>query len=899
MPGLAAFWAKFADYGTRAGIRLNSPVSVGISARLLVSFTAVAVLAATANIIVQQSAEVTRITHFELGLTSPAALPRVKKAPDADPVAAAQRFDDAALRYQRAVMLRVSSDSPESRAEARDATERLAEFGGDAGTLLAIGAKSLRIADSRRALIAEYAARAGNMDSRIRSSLNGAWKIFGRVLARESLMQLQGNLDELRRSCIALSARGDDESIQSVIAGEAAFSATFNANLHSFERSEGARWVEQMQTDLQRLTELRAALVSADRDAHEGLDSLLRWRGASLRAPPDRAAALAKSAPRAPDVPLAAAPSAETVTTTREGADSAVRQTVAWITGGVLLIFFAISWLTVRSILAPVSRMLDATERVANGDVDVRVPRGGIKELDTLGVSFNHMAEQLATAKELARDYQQHLEEKVDQRTRQLQHLAEHDPLTGLPNRRQLFVLLNHALQRAEQHRRYVGILFVDIDNFKNLNDSLGHAFGDRVLTNVGRRLTDLAQSTGFAGRLGGDEFTVVCEDVVSEEAIEEAGRKLVDLFKQPLLIDGREVVVRASVGASLYPNHGSQALDLLSAADAALFRAKALGRGQLAMFTPELLETANRKFTIEQGLRSAIERGEFELVFQPEVSLDTLNVALVEALVRWRLPDGRQAPPGEFLAITEESGLIIEVGNWVMRKAIETVAHWHHGEWPEARIAINVSPRQLVDQRFAANVQSLLAEFRVPPHCIELELTESVLQTGPSTLETLRRLRAQDIGIALDDFGTGYSSLASLENLPFTRIKLDRSLIASIDTNARAAAITSALIELCHALQLDMTIEGVERVGQFCALAEHRSITLQGYLLSRPLPADAVLQTRNVIPALMQDLLLSVPAASLEALQCVHEQLPPSPRAGRDQRRTASRQSSRRGTNA
>ena len=567
------------------------------------------------------------------------------------------------------------------------------------------------------------------------------------------------------------------------------------------------------------------------------------------------------AATASPHAPHPAVPSGASLTT---GADIAARRTIAWLTGAVLLIFFLISWLTVRSILAPVGRMLEATRRVANGDIGVRVPRGGIKELDTLGVSFNHMAEQLATAKELARDYQQHLEEKVEQRTRQLQHLAEHDPLTGLPNRRQLFVLLNHALQRAEQHGRFVGIFFVDIDNFKNLNDSLGHAFGDRVLTQVGLRLTEMAQANGFAGRLGGDEFTVVCEDVASEEAIQEAGRRLVDMFEQPLMIDGREVVVRASVGASLYPHHGSQALDLLSAADAALFRAKALGRGQLALFAPELLQTANHKFTIEQGLRRAIERGEFELAFQPQVSLDKLDVSLVEALVRWRHPDGRQAPPGEFLAITEESGLIIEVGNWVLRKAIETVAHWHHGAWPQARVAINVSPRQLVDHRFTANVQALLAEFRVPPECIELELTESVLQTGPATLDTLRRLRSQNIAIALDDFGTGYSSLASLENLPFTRIKLDRSLIASIDTNPRGAAIAAALIALCHALRLEMTIEGVERIGQFSALARHRSISLQGYLISRPLTADGVLSARPAIRQLMQELLLSTSAAAL-----------------------------------
>jgi diguanylate cyclase (GGDEF)-like protein len=249
-----------------------------------------------------------------------------------------------------------------------------------------------------------------------------------------------------------------------------------------------------------------------------------------------------------------------------------------------------------------------------------------------------------------------------------LQYLAEHDSLTRLPNRRQLFVLLNHCLQRAAQTQRHVAVFFIDIDNFKNLNDSMGHAFGDRVLMGIAQRLKQACQDYGFASRLGGDEFTVVYEDAASPDAIGEAGRRLVAIFDEPLAIEDRELVVSISAGASIFPDHGSRAEDLLSAADAALFQAKALGRSQLAIFTPELLETATRKFTLEQGLRRAIERDEFELVFQPEVSLDTLQMVLVESLLRWRLPDGRQAHPGEFLAVTEESGLIVDVGNWVLR---------------------------------------------------------------------------------------------------------------------------------------------------------------------------------------------------------------------------------------
>ena len=208
-----------------------------------------------------------------------------------------------------------------------------------------------------------------------------------------------------------------------------------------------------------------------------------------------------------------------------------------------------------------------------------------------------------------------------------------------------------------------------------------------------------------------------------------------------------------------------------MRAADAALFRAKAMGRSQRSVFTPELLEDAAKRFNTEQGLRRAVERGELALVFQPEIHAETLEVGLVEALLRWRLPDGRLASPAEFLAVAEESGLIMEISDWVLRSAIEAAARWHHGEWPRARVAINVSARQVLDQGFHRRVQDLLVEHRVPARCIEIELTENVLQTGPATIAAVRQLRESGVGVALDDFGTGYSSLASLEHLPLTRV--------------------------------------------------------------------------------------------------------------------------------
>jgi len=507
----------------------------------------------------------------------------------------------------------------------------------------------------------------------------------------------------------------------------------------------------------------------------------------------------------------------------------------------------------------PIRRMLAATRRLAAGEVDTRVPRGGIRELDDLAVAFNQMAEQLASAQELALSYQQQLEAKVEERTRQLQELAAHDPLTRLPNRRQLFALLDTAIEQARQTQRYVGVFFLDIDNFKNINDSLGHAFGDAVLMAISQRLAEVSGPFGFAARLGGDEFTVIFPSASSVEDIRTAGEALVRAFQVPLVVHHRDLIVSVSVGASIYPDHERDGEALLRAADAALFHAKALGRSQLALFTPDLLQLASAKFRTEQGLRRAIERGEFELLFQPEISLERLDTTLVEALIRWRLPDGRFALPGEFLSVAEESGLILEVTDWVLRSAIEAAARWHYGAWPEARVAVNVSPRLLLDDRFVDLVLRLLEEFRLPARCVEIELTETVLQTGPATIETLRCLRSHGVAIALDDFGTGYSSLASLEKLPLSRIKLDQSLIASIDTSARSAAIARAIIGLCHGLGLEMTAEGIERPEQLPLLLGQRAMYLQGFLFSHPVSRDELLPVMRAMPQRLRALSLSL----------------------------------------
>ncbi len=533
---------------------------------------------------------------------------------------------------------------------------------------------------------------------------------------------------------------------------------------------------------------------------------------------------------------------------------------MAWFSASTLVLLLLICSAIALGIVLPVKRLMAVTHRLALGELHVRVARGGIKELDSLAVSFNQMAEQLAAAQATTEAHHQQLEARIAERTLQLKHLAEHDPLTELPNRRQLFAQLDSGLRQAATQGFHVGVFILDLDNFKNINDSAGHAYGDRVLQSVAQRLDEVVTGRGYSARLGGDEFTIVQETAPSSDEIRLFGEQLLQAFQRPLLVDGRELLMSVSLGASFYPQHGQSAEELLRAADAALFRAKQLGRNQLNVFSPELLAAAAARFSTEQALRHAIERGEFDLAFQPEVRIDTLEVALVEALLRWRLPDGRQASTPEFLAIAEDSGLILDISDWVLRSAIEAAAALYRGSWPNVCVAINVSARQLLDQQFVGRVEQLLRKHSLPAECIEIELTENVLQTGRATIDGLSALRAMGAGIALDDFGTGFSSLTSLEQLPLTRVKLDRSLITCIDSNTRALAIARSIIELGQRLGLKMTAEGIERPEQLCLLWEHEKLHLQGYLLSRPVSVAQLPSVIADLPMRMQSLLLSSP---------------------------------------
>jgi diguanylate cyclase (GGDEF)-like protein len=886
----------------------------GIGAHLGVAFAAVVALAVAANLLIEREISVVRTTRIvRVGqppismVAAPAGLrtqsasastaPPIEAASAKTLVASLERFVDAVRN--RAVIHNDDGDSELAKAarELEGATQTYAKASASGSPesrekilahladLRSAGDDLVRAADVRRAVLQDFWERFDALDARTKASLAGSWKIFGRVVARKTLVDLNSSLDEIRREFARLPAAGlyDQTMLSPVNASETALAASLQSNESALTRSQGEVWVKQSRTDVSQLRALQDRLVILDvrrRDTEAGLrkisQNLVAMVNAAAQAatasspavtapsrktevappPPQSAAELFSAA--AAHAPLVESGEQTTETTSRSDQKPTGLGLIFWISTAVVAILLWVSTRTVASVVEPVRRIRSATLKIAGGETGARVRRGGIRELDDLAISFNLMAEQLADAKATARNYQEQLEARVKLRTRELRHLAEHDPLTLLPNRRQLFTHLKAAVARAEASASYVGVFFVDLDNFKNINDSLGHAFGDRMLSAIAARLLATTSTAGFAARLGGDEFTVVYDGVKDVEAVDSFGQDLVRAFQAPIVVDGRHLMISISVGASMYPDHGGDAEALLRAADAALFRAKALGRSQLVVFSPALLEAASAKFTTEQGLRYALERDEFELVFQPEIDAAALNTRLVEALLRWRLPDGRCALPGEFLAIAEESGLILEINDWVLRTSIETAAQWHHGPWPEARVAINLSSRQLLDTRFVDRFTGLLGEHQLPARCIEIELTENVLQTGATTIEVLRQLRSHGVSIALDDFGIGYSSLASLEQLPLTRVKLDRALIASLHTSPRSAAIARALVGLCHDIGLEVTAEGIECREQLALLADLSPIYLQGFLLARPVPADQVLSLISRLPDHLASLLLT-----------------------------------------
>lgn len=669
-------------------------------------------------------------------------------------------------------------------------------------------------ASQRADWLEERYAALDRVQQRINSAGGAGLAINGnQVVANRSLAELASAIN---------AVRGNFAPAPVIAQREHEFRVALEAHNAELQRSPGRNWLDLEKQDFAQAVKLRLAIEKFDatndtarRQFLEESAALTAGAQQYLQEPARRG--LMEAAARA--------------ATSAVGAEHTLTVTGIAVLGVVLVV----SVLLVVSISVPVRRLTAATKLQAAGNRGARAPRGGSAEIDELAESFNTMAAQISRAEADLRAHQAELERHVAERTRQLHHLAHHDPLTQLPNRRQLSARLGAALARATTNDQKLGLLFVDVDNFKSINDTLGHNYGDRVLQGISERLRNAAQGRALLARLGGDEFTILLEDVKSVEDVEAYAAEIVATLQQPLTVDGRLLATSASVGASLFPDHADDAEQLLRAADVALFRAKELGRNRYALYKPALYDAAAQRFRLEQSLRRAVEAGDLMLMFQPQVALHTFEVTGLEALLRWRKPDGRIATATEFIHIAEKTGLIHELTDWVLRSATSTVAAWRAQGWHRASVAINISAPQFFESDFCDHIARALEVTGLPASALELELTETVFQTGPSTVDSLRRLRELGVSIALDDFGIGYSSLTSLEQLPITRVKLDRMLVEGVDSNPRSAAIVRSIVALCHGLGLQVIAEGVERPAQLEFLSHCGPIGVQGYLLAYP----------------------------------------------------------------
>jgi len=414
-----------------------------------------------------------------------------------------------------------------------------------------------------------------------------------------------------------------------------------------------------------------------------------------------------------------------------------------------------------------------------------------------------------------------------------LAHAARHDALTGLPNR----VLLRERLQAASE-RAAAGELFavlcLDLDRFKDVNDTLGHPIGDRLLIEVGQRLTQDLRPGDTLARLGGDEFAVLQMELRDPDDAGRLARRLVERIGEPFLIDGQRVVIGASIGVAVAPRDGRHGEELLSAADLALYQAKAQRTRGWRFYEPRMNDEARARRELERDLQLGLANEEFELFYQPVLDVSSLRVQGFEALIRWRRPQRGLVPPDQFIPLCEETGLITKLGAWVLRRACRDAAGW-----PEAiGVAVNVSAVQVGAGDLDAVVAAALEESGLAAGRLELEITESALLNDcETTLATLGRLKALGVRIAMDDFGAGHTSLGYLQSFPFDKIKIDRALSSEVDRSAKGAAIVKAMLDLCAALGMATTIEGVETEAQFQALARMGGQTVQGYLFSPPRP--------------------------------------------------------------
>lgn len=430
----------------------------------------------------------------------------------------------------------------------------------------------------------------------------------------------------------------------------------------------------------------------------------------------------------------------------------------------------------------------------------------------------------------------------VKRSLQKLDHLAHHDALTGLPNRLLLQDRIEHAIPRALRERRHLAVLFLDLDRFKNVNDTLGHKVGDDLLCIVGDRLTEKVRRGDTVARLGGDEFTILLEDYRSAQDARSVAQKVLDAFKEPIVINGQELFVTASIGISIFPGDGTSVDELVRNVDAAMYRAKEEGKNNYQFYTSDLTIAVREKLRLESSLRLAVERGEFELHYQPKWDTGSGEITGVEALLRWRHPEHGIVGPAGFIETLEDCGLILQLGTWILQTACVQSQAWCEQGLPPVQMSVNISGRQIGQGDLLNTVKSCLAKSGMNPEYLELEITEGfVMQQPEEVIVLLGSIRDLGVRIAIDDFGTGYSSLSYLKQLPVQKLKIDRSFVKDIPGDLDDVAITRAIIALGLRLNMSIVAEGVETEDQLAFLRQEGCTEAQGYLFSKPVPAPEI----------------------------------------------------------
>lgn len=421
-------------------------------------------------------------------------------------------------------------------------------------------------------------------------------------------------------------------------------------------------------------------------------------------------------------------------------------------------------------------------------------------------------------------------------------HVCGFDPLTKLPNRLLLGQKMNLALERARENDSVLAVLFIDLDRFKFVNDTLGHRSGDRLLQEAAQRIQQAVGEQNTIVRMGGDEFVCVLDRLKDEREAEIIASEVIKAFSIPFLLNNTDIFVSVSIGLSLYPYDGDDSDTLVTNADSAMYRAKKDGRNRYEKARVDVSAGAFEKLLLENSLRKAIENKELALHFQPQVNLKTDVVTAVEALVRWNHPELGMISPGDFIPIAEETGLIVPIGDWVLRTACKKVRQWHRDGLPPLRVAVNLSAVQFLQRDLVHKIDQILEETSLSPHYLELEITENmVMRDVHSAINTLKQLKKRGIHISIDDFGTGYSTLSYLKEFPVDTLKIDRSFIKDIDTNPSSVALTKAITTLAHDLQLNVIAEGVENYKQLSLVKKQSCDAVQGFYYSKPLCEEAI----------------------------------------------------------